>query len=98
MAGLGIAVKANRKRVTLVLPHIRTLESNLKPRCVYQGSLKYALSDSQLEIKLAIPFVPHYDPEDNPQQGQLGDFAHYLSEWCMGEYIDSYITPVRKQV
>ncbi|GFV82781.1 hypothetical protein TNCV_4147491 [Trichonephila clavipes] len=34
---------------------------------------------SSLEIELAFPFVPIYCPEDNPEQAQLGDFAHYNS-------------------
>ncbi|GFW64081.1 uncharacterized protein TNCV_707861 [Trichonephila clavipes] len=63
--------------VSLDLAHIRTLESYLKHRRVYQGSPKYALSDSGLEIELVIPFIPNYDPEDNPQQAQLGNFAHF---------------------
>ncbi|GFY13522.1 hypothetical protein TNCV_4958921 [Trichonephila clavipes] len=30
-----------------------------------------------LEKEMALTFSPNYDPEDNSQQAQLGDFTHY---------------------
>ncbi|GFX28696.1 hypothetical protein TNCV_4860601 [Trichonephila clavipes] len=33
--------------------------------------------DSGMDIELAIPFVPNYDHEHNPQQAQLRNFVHY---------------------
>ncbi|GFU42687.1 uncharacterized protein TNCV_3138901 [Trichonephila clavipes] len=67
--------------VTLVPTHVRTLASNLKHKPVCQGNPKYVLSDSGLEIKLAIPFVRNFGPEDDRQQAQFYDFVHYyLSE------------------
>ncbi|GFW84409.1 hypothetical protein TNCV_1132771 [Trichonephila clavipes] len=52
--------------VTLDPALLKTMETELKYQRVYQGSLKYALSDSGLESELVIPFVPNYDPEGNP--------------------------------
>ncbi|GFY18768.1 uncharacterized protein TNCV_2399881 [Trichonephila clavipes] len=40
-------------------------------------SLKDVLSDSGLEVELAIPFVPNRDPPDTPQQSELGEVVHY---------------------
>ncbi|GFV61444.1 uncharacterized protein TNCV_2937861 [Trichonephila clavipes] len=42
-----------------------------------RDSPKDVLSDSGLEIELAIPFVPNRDPPDTPQQSQLGEVVHY---------------------
>ncbi|GFX59005.1 hypothetical protein TNCV_3814391 [Trichonephila clavipes] len=39
--------------------------------------LKDALLDLSLEIGLAIPAAPKQDPQDIPQQLQLGEFMHY---------------------
>ncbi|GFV25336.1 hypothetical protein TNCV_1146071 [Trichonephila clavipes] len=34
-------------------------------------------SSSCLEIELAIPFIPKYNPKDNLGQAQIDDFPHY---------------------
>ncbi|GFU95155.1 hypothetical protein TNCV_4139391 [Trichonephila clavipes] len=44
---------------------------------ICQDSPKDVLSDSGLEIELAIPFVPNRDPPDTPQQSELGEVLHY---------------------
>ncbi|GFX08379.1 uncharacterized protein TNCV_3268681 [Trichonephila clavipes] len=66
-----------RHRVSLVSAHVTTLEEDLKQQPLYQDSPKDVLSDSGLEIKLAIPFVPNRDPPDTPQQSELGEVVHY---------------------
>ncbi|GFY14222.1 uncharacterized protein TNCV_3614111 [Trichonephila clavipes] len=66
-----------RHRVSLVLAHVTTLEEDLKQLPLCQDSLKDVLSDSGLEIELAIPFVPNRDPPDTPQQSELGEVVHY---------------------
>ncbi|GFT72734.1 uncharacterized protein TNCV_756271 [Trichonephila clavipes] len=45
----------------------------------YRDSPKDALLDLSLEIELVIPFSPNQDPQDIPQQLQLGEFVHYHS-------------------
>ncbi|GFV97786.1 uncharacterized protein TNCV_3076201 [Trichonephila clavipes] len=57
--------------------HVTTLEEDLKHQPICQDSPKDVLSDSGLEIELAIPFVPNRDPPDTPQQSELGEFVHY---------------------
>ncbi|GFT67453.1 uncharacterized protein TNCV_2360661 [Trichonephila clavipes] len=57
--------------------HVTTLEEDLKQQPLCQDSPKDVLSDSGLEIKLAIPFVPNRDPPDTPQQSELGEVVHY---------------------
>ncbi|GFW26774.1 uncharacterized protein TNCV_2851641 [Trichonephila clavipes] len=57
-----------RHRVSLVSAHVTTLEEDLKQQPLCQDSTKDVLSDSGLEIELAIPFVPNRDPPDTPQQ------------------------------
>ncbi|GFU87167.1 uncharacterized protein TNCV_3962951 [Trichonephila clavipes] len=53
------------------------LEEDLKQQPLCQDSPKDVLSDSGLEIELAIPFVPNRDPPDTPQQSELGEVVHY---------------------
>ncbi|GFU74446.1 uncharacterized protein TNCV_2144111 [Trichonephila clavipes] len=57
--------------------HVTTLEENLRQQPLCQDSTKDVLSDSGLEIELAIPFVPNRDPPDTPQQSELGEVVHY---------------------
>ncbi|GFU06631.1 uncharacterized protein TNCV_2969551 [Trichonephila clavipes] len=64
-----------RHRVSLVSAHVTTLEEDLKQQPLCQDSPKDVLSDSGLEIELAIPFVPNRDPPDTPQQSELGEVA-----------------------
>ncbi|GFX71407.1 uncharacterized protein TNCV_2454181 [Trichonephila clavipes] len=52
------------------------LEEDLKQQPLCQDSPKDVLSDSGLEIELAIPFVPNRDPPDTPQQSELGQCGH----------------------
>ncbi|GFW58459.1 KRAB-A domain-containing protein 2 [Trichonephila clavipes] len=66
-----------RHRVSLVLAHVTTLEEDLKQHPLCQDSPKDVLSDSGLEIELAIPFVPNRDPPDTPQQSELSEVMHY---------------------
>ncbi|GFY25740.1 serine proteinase stubble [Trichonephila clavipes] len=66
-----------RHRVSLVSAHVTTLEEDLKQQPLCQDSPKDVLSDSGLEIELAIPFVPNRDPPDTPQQSELGEVMHY---------------------
>ncbi|GFS64049.1 uncharacterized protein TNCV_3944471 [Trichonephila clavipes] len=66
-----------RHRVSLVLAHVTTLEEDLKQQPLCQDSPKDVLSDSGLEIELAIPFIPNRDPPDTPQQSELGEVVHY---------------------
>ncbi|GFY34190.1 uncharacterized protein TNCV_2504931 [Trichonephila clavipes] len=66
-----------RHRVSLVSAHVTTLEEDLKQQPLCQDSPKDVLSDSGLEIELAIPFVPNRDPPDTPQQSELGEVVHY---------------------
>ncbi|GFU54536.1 uncharacterized protein TNCV_3024981 [Trichonephila clavipes] len=54
------------------LAHVTTLEEDLKQQPLCQDSPKDVLSDSSLDIELAIPFVPNRDPPDTPQQSELG--------------------------
>ncbi|GFV96878.1 uncharacterized protein TNCV_4350911 [Trichonephila clavipes] len=56
--------------------HVTTLEEDLKQQPLCQDSPKDVLSNSGLEIKLAIPFVPNRDPPDTPQQSELGEVVH----------------------
>ncbi|GFW01018.1 uncharacterized protein TNCV_1762561 [Trichonephila clavipes] len=65
------------KRMHASSAHVTTLEENLKQQPLCQDSPKDVLSDSGLEIKLAIPFVPNRDPPDTPQQSELGEVVHY---------------------
>ncbi|GBM58797.1 hypothetical protein AVEN_44466-1 [Araneus ventricosus] len=53
------------------------LGGDLKQQLVCQDSPKDVLSDSGLEIELAIEFAPNRDPQDSPQQPQLGEVVHY---------------------
>ncbi|GFV81679.1 uncharacterized protein TNCV_1703361 [Trichonephila clavipes] len=53
------------------------LEEDLKQQPLCQDSTKDVLSDSGLEIELAIPFIPNRDPPDTPQQSELGKVVHY---------------------
>ncbi|GFV18172.1 uncharacterized protein TNCV_169751 [Trichonephila clavipes] len=55
---------------------LKTSEEDLKQQPVYQDSPKDAISDFSLEIELAILFAPN--PQDIPQQLQLGEVVHYL--------------------
>ncbi|GFW39802.1 uncharacterized protein TNCV_2419681 [Trichonephila clavipes] len=57
--------------------HVTTLEGGFKAATLCQDSPKDVLSDSGLEIELAIPFVPNRDPPDTPQQSELGEVVHY---------------------
>ncbi|GFU22005.1 uncharacterized protein TNCV_405681 [Trichonephila clavipes] len=66
-----------RHRVSLVSAHVTTLEEDLKQQPLCQDRPKDVLSDSGLEIELAIPFVPNRDPPDTPQQSELGEVVHY---------------------
>ncbi|GBM33996.1 hypothetical protein AVEN_166429-1 [Araneus ventricosus] len=66
-----------RHGVSLVPVHLTTLEEDLKQQLVCQDSPKDVLSDSGLEIELAIPFAPNRVPQDSPQQPQLGEVMHY---------------------
>ncbi|GFU74196.1 uncharacterized protein TNCV_2658931, partial [Trichonephila clavipes] len=50
--------------------YVTTLEEDLKQQPLCQDSPKDVLSDSGLEIRLAIPFVPNRDPPDTPQQSE----------------------------
>ncbi|GFY22206.1 uncharacterized protein TNCV_3298491 [Trichonephila clavipes] len=50
---------------------------DLKQQPLCQDGPKDVLSDSGLEIELAIPFVPNRDPPDTPQQSELGEVVHY---------------------
>ncbi|GFW97486.1 uncharacterized protein TNCV_4991621 [Trichonephila clavipes] len=59
------------------LAHVTTLEEDLKQQTLCQDSPKDVLSDSGLEIELAIPFVPNRDPPDTPQQSEFGEVVHY---------------------
>ncbi|GFT11741.1 uncharacterized protein TNCV_3683971 [Trichonephila clavipes] len=63
--------------VSFVSPPLKTLEDDLKQKPVYQDSPKDAVSDFSLEIELAILFTPNQDPQDIPQQLQLGEVVHY---------------------
>ncbi|GFV88535.1 uncharacterized protein TNCV_1243481 [Trichonephila clavipes] len=67
----------DQTQVSLVSAHVTTLEEDLKQQPLCQDSPKDVLSDSGLEIKLAIPFVPNRDPPDTPQQSELGEVVHY---------------------
>ncbi|GFT86412.1 uncharacterized protein TNCV_3259171 [Trichonephila clavipes] len=69
-----------RHRASLVSAHVTTLEEDLKQQPLCQDSPKDVLSDSGLEIELAIPFVPNRDPPDTPQQSELGEVVHYQNE------------------
>ncbi|GFS98104.1 uncharacterized protein TNCV_3849811 [Trichonephila clavipes] len=60
-----------RHRVSLVSAHVTTLEEDLKQQPLCQDCPKDVLSDSGLEIELAIPFVPN---RDTPQQSEV---VHY---------------------
>ncbi|GFU09998.1 uncharacterized protein TNCV_1797021 [Trichonephila clavipes] len=53
------------------------LGGGFKAATSLQDSPKDVLSDSGLEIELAIPFVPNRDPPDTPQQSELGEVVHY---------------------
>ncbi|GFU54303.1 uncharacterized protein TNCV_576791 [Trichonephila clavipes] len=66
-----------RHRVSLVSAHVTTLEEDLKQQPLCQDRPKDVLSDSGLEIELAIPFVPNRHPSDTPQQSELGEVVHY---------------------
>ncbi|GFX53192.1 uncharacterized protein TNCV_361871 [Trichonephila clavipes] len=57
--------------------HVTTLEEDLKQQPLCQDSPKDVISDSGLEIELAIPFVPNRDPPDTPQQSELREVVHY---------------------
>ncbi|GFV62931.1 uncharacterized protein TNCV_4409951 [Trichonephila clavipes] len=74
-SGLGIQEAKTRHRVSLVSAHVTTLEEDLKQQPLCQDSPKDVLSDSGLEIELAIPFVPNRDPPDTPQQSELGEVS-----------------------
>ncbi|GFT60863.1 uncharacterized protein TNCV_3615921 [Trichonephila clavipes] len=77
-SGQGVIQEAKtRHRVSLVSPHVTTLEEDLKQQPLCQDSPKDVLSDSGLEVELAITFVPNRDPPDTPQQSELGDVVHY---------------------
>ncbi|GFU01524.1 hypothetical protein TNCV_654821 [Trichonephila clavipes] len=56
---------------------IFALESDDKRMKIWRKQPKDVLSDSGLEIELAIPFVPNRDPPDTPQQSELGEVVHY---------------------
>ncbi|GFU43506.1 uncharacterized protein TNCV_406011 [Trichonephila clavipes] len=58
----------DQTQVSLVSAHVTTLEEDLKQQPLCQDSPKDVLSDSGLEIELAIPFFPNRDPPDTPQQ------------------------------
>ncbi|GFT43426.1 uncharacterized protein TNCV_814811 [Trichonephila clavipes] len=66
-----------RQGVSLVLALLKILEEDLKPQPTYQNSAKDALSDLSQEIELAIPLSPNKDPQNIPQQFQLGEFVHF---------------------
>ncbi|GBN53167.1 hypothetical protein AVEN_133830-1 [Araneus ventricosus] len=66
-----------RHGVSLVQVQLTTLEEDLKQQLVCQDSPKDVLSDSGLEIELAIPFAPNCDPQDSPQQPQFSEAVHY---------------------
>ncbi|GFU81035.1 uncharacterized protein TNCV_1277801 [Trichonephila clavipes] len=53
------------------------LGGGFKAATLCQDSAKDVLSDSGLEIELAIPFVPNRDLPDTPQQSELGEVVHY---------------------
>ncbi|GFU35152.1 uncharacterized protein TNCV_2106021 [Trichonephila clavipes] len=57
--------------------HSLSMKENLKQQPLCQDSHKDVLSDSGLEIELAITFVPNRDPPDTPQQSELGEVVHY---------------------
>ncbi|GFV83830.1 uncharacterized protein TNCV_387381 [Trichonephila clavipes] len=76
LSDTGIEAKTSH-RVSLVSAHVTTLEEDLKQQPLCQDSPKDVLSDSGLEIELAIPFVPNRDPPDTPQQSELGEVVHY---------------------
>ncbi|GFW80091.1 uncharacterized protein TNCV_460001 [Trichonephila clavipes] len=61
LSDTGIGTKT-RHRVSLVSAHVTTLGEDLKQQPLCQDSPKDVLSDSGLEIELAIPFVPNRDP------------------------------------
>ncbi|GFV22398.1 uncharacterized protein TNCV_4380961 [Trichonephila clavipes] len=67
-----LTVRENCTRV-LHFPHVTTLEEDLKQQPLCQDCPKNVLSDSGLEIELAIPFVQNRDPPDTPQQSELGE-------------------------
>ncbi|GFT53017.1 uncharacterized protein TNCV_2631431 [Trichonephila clavipes] len=77
LSDTGIGREDPRHRVSLVSAHVTTLEEDLKQQPLCQDSPKDVLSDSGLEIELAIPFVPNRDPSDTPQQSELGEVVHY---------------------
>ncbi|GFV61400.1 uncharacterized protein TNCV_446161 [Trichonephila clavipes] len=78
LSDTGIGSLKTRHRVRLfVSAHVTTLEEDLKQQPLCQDSPKDVLSDSGLEIELAIPFVPNRDPPDTPQQSELGEVVHY---------------------
>ncbi|GFU19864.1 transposon Tf2-9 polyprotein [Trichonephila clavipes] len=66
-----------RHGVSFVPSLLRTLEEDLQQQPVDQDSPKDSLSDLSLEIELTIPFAPNQDPQDIPQQLQLGEIVHY---------------------
>ncbi|GFV76656.1 uncharacterized protein TNCV_4728761 [Trichonephila clavipes] len=53
------------------------LGGGFKAATLCQDSPKDVLSDSGLEIELAIPFVPNRDHPDTLQQSELGEVVHY---------------------
>ncbi|GFW05728.1 uncharacterized protein TNCV_3407941 [Trichonephila clavipes] len=66
--GSTIGEAKTRHRVSLVSAHVTTLEEDLKQQPLCQDNPKNidVLSDSGLEMELAIPFVPNRDPPDTP--------------------------------
>ncbi|GFV59738.1 hypothetical protein TNCV_1908091 [Trichonephila clavipes] len=52
----------------------------IKQRSIFLHSPKNCLSDSGLEIKLAIPFAPSSEPQDCPQQPQLGEGGNIIHQ------------------
>ncbi|GFV28828.1 uncharacterized protein TNCV_2443511 [Trichonephila clavipes] len=71
--------KTRHRGVSLVLAHVTTLEEGLKrnKNLSAKDIPKDVLSDSGLEIELAIPFVPNRDPPDTPQQSSSVRVVHY---------------------
>lgn len=57
--------------------HVRTLEDKLKQQRFYQNSPKDVLLNSGVEIELEIPYAPNRDPQDNPEQVELGEVLQY---------------------
>ncbi|GFW28445.1 uncharacterized protein TNCV_4641101 [Trichonephila clavipes] len=69
--------RKTRHGVSFVPALLKTEQEDLRQHPVYQDSPKDTQSDLSLDIELVIPFAPNQDPQDIPQQFQLGEVVHY---------------------